>query len=541
MNKDTQLVFSVNWNLFKLNPKLYIIYCAIQLIWSATPFICAYIINILFSAMQISDSKEYFVWLFVYMTFYFLSVFLIKRAGIIDVLISFSAGRHIKNNIIETLINTKKNMASKKGEVIDILSYDVSSMQFMLLTQIDLLCQCVVILINLVVLFNLDSFLVLCIMVPIIGFSIGTWILSEKYKEKYSVERNSSIKFSQFILESISNKETLQFFGEEAVIKQRFSDICNERGKNRCKKQLLSLFMNSNFVLINNVGTLLVLILAIVEGSRQSLSVGEVTLFISFIGYSSSLLQLLNSAAYGIRAGEDSLSRIAYLFQCELSESVKKITGYNKAINNKYEEEIKHVSFMNFRMREEDSLHNFEWDLGDVIAIIGENGSGKSRFLKCILGFAPYEGIIEGISENTKVGYVSQEINLFNASIDENIAMYGKKENLESFMFQSNIQNIFDSRKDIVGVNGKELSEGERQRVAIARALYNSSGLVLLDDVFSKLDKDNRITIFNKLIDKNRIVVLTTNDPNIYEIANKVIYIEGQKINIVKNNRRCKD
>ena len=204
MNKDTKLVFSLNWNLFKLNSKLYFIYSIIQFVWCATPFVGAYIINILFSAMQMSNEKEYYVWLIGYMIFYFVSIFLIRRAGILDVLISFSAGKYIKNNIIVSLIDLKKNLGKRRGEAIDILSYDVASIQFMLLTQIDLFCQCAVIIINSAVLFKLNSLLALCVMVSTIGFSIVAWILSENYKEKYSAERNSSIQFSQFILETIN-------------------------------------------------------------------------------------------------------------------------------------------------------------------------------------------------------------------------------------------------------------------------------------------------------------------------------------------------
>ena len=172
-----------------------------------------------------------------------------------------------------------------------------------------------------------------------------------------------------------------------------------------------------------------------------------------------------------------------------------------------------------------------------MLGVTGDTGSGKTKFLDSIIGYSDYEGMVSFDGNNQgKIGYVSQEFHLFDASVEDNITIFKKmdKEKYDKVCYIANIDHTMMRDSSNIGVNGKELSEGQRQRVAIARALYNNSGIVILDDAFAYLDKDNRRSIIDKLSQcKNLIVVLATGDTQLLNKANVNMAMNSMKMNFI--------
>lgn len=145
-----------------------------------------------------------------------------------------------------------------------------------------------------------------------------------------------------------------------------------------------------------------------------------------------------------------------------------------------------------------------------VLALFGENGSGKSTTLRCIAGLTtPDEGYIRigstlafhselGVNlppQKRNVGYVFQELALFpHLSVEENIAFGLKVRGFSRGMVRREVTRVMrtlaleELRSHMPG----ELSGGERQRVALARALVVKPKLLLLDEPFSALDVRTR-------------------------------------------------
>lgn len=541
MKKNDRLVFLMNKKLFMLNPMLYLSYFLIQVVWSGTPILTALLINLLFDHLPEKEQGAYYILLLIFFAVNLAAVFLVRRAGIIDVLITFSVGKHIKNNLIRSLIQIKKNHINRSGEVLDILNYDISSMQYMLLTQMDLMCQLLAVLIGIVILAGKNMYLTLAIVLPTMVMVIVVWSLSEKYKEKYSEERGSSIAFSRFVSESIDNREAVQFLGDTQAVMERFDALRTARGKNRVKKQLMQFFITTNIRLINDLGVFFILLGFTVLLRTHSISIGEMTFFITFIGYSTGFLQLIKQTSYGIKEGGDSLGRIADLLGLSKREALAQLMRKADAADTEAGE-IKAAAaleFKDFRLAENDCCHSFSFEKGDVIAVTGENGSGKSRFIDAILGYAPYEGEIAGLEDGVQIGYAAQEIKLFDDSVDRNISMYEETDpqKLTACKDMANVEASI-CRLKRCGVNGKEISEGQRQRVGIARALCSHSGILILDDAFSYLDKDNRKAIIHKIMDQNTILILVTNDANMIALASQVVRVCDLKITVERVGER---
>ena len=160
---------------------------------------------------------------------------------------------------------------------------------------------------------------------------------------------------------------------------------------------------------------------------------------------------------------------------------------------------------------------NLSFEIGKKYAITGPSGCGKSTLLKILLGWLPeYSGkvLLDGkdAREYTteqlqeQMGYIEQNVFLFNTSIQENITLGETftEEQLQKALHDSaliqDLQSMPDGLNTVVGEEGRNLSGGQKQRVAIARALIHNRSILLVDEGTSALDKKNADIVEDSLL-----------------------------------------
>lgn len=159
------------------------------------------------------------------------------------------------------------------------------------------------------------------------------------------------------------------------------------------------------------------------------------------------------------------------------------------------------------------SLGNFSLEIPkldvptpQVCCIVGESGSGKSTLLNWIAGFQEGEGkCFRGAEQLTllppekrRTAFVFQRPNLFaHLTLEQNITFGLRAQGIEKTIREKHAREWLEQikLKDFVGRYPSEISEGQAQRVAFARALCTKFPTVLLDEPFSALDGDNRISM----------------------------------------------
>ena len=206
---------------------------------------------------------------------------------------------------------------------------------------------------------------------------------------------------------------------------------------------------------------------------------------------------------------------------------------------------------------------NLKISFGDKVLVLGKSGSGKTTFLKILSGLTPITAgkIYCGKTENKDflrfqepISFLSQENFIvdkksifYNICLKDKINASNKEVNeFERIAKLTNLTELFEklSFRDETKLNenGSNLSGGEKQRICLARCLYNNHKLLIMDEPFSSIDKNNSDEIFKKLVKEttNKTLILSNHKKIDLKYFNKIIIFGKNKKIKVHNNKKSK-
>lgn len=188
---------------------------------------------------------------------------------------------------------------------------------------------------------------------------------------------------------------------------------------------------------------------------------------------------------------------------------------------------------------------SFQIQAGDAVAVIGASGAGKSTLARLLVGIWPaLSGTVrldgaDLFRWNKQelgpfIGYLPQDIELFDGTVAENIARFGEIDPqlvvvaAQRVGFHEQILRLPQGYDTPVGAGGVALSGGQRQRIALARALYGDPVLVVLDEPNSNLDDMGEKALSDAIKDlsaRGRTSVIITHRPSALGSANKLMVL----------------
>lgn len=372
---------------------------------------------------------------------------------------------------------------------------------------------------------------------------------------KFSKQAQDQISKSTAVAdEAMNNVRTVRAFAMENAEIEMFDDEVRKACELNIKLSFgIGLFQGASNLFVNGIvlgvlyagGTMLV---------NKEIDAGQMMAYLSatqIIQRSFTQVSILfGQALKGISSG----ARVFEFLKLQPKIPVDDIGEH--VYNLKGQLSFENVSFTYPNRQDMKVLEKFNLEVkpGEIVAIVGHSGSGKStvcslleRFYDIDSGEISIDGVnLKSISpvwlRETAIGYISQEPVLFATSIMENIR-YGKPDATEEEIIAvaklANAHEFIDSfpqkYNTVVGERGTTLSGGQKQRIAITRALLKNPKILILDEATSALDSKSeqlvQETINNVIGDKT--VLIVAHRLSTIKNADKIVVLQkGQIIEV---------
>lgn len=371
-----------------------------------------------------------------------------------------------------------------------------------------------------------------------------------EYSNYFNVLRDNSEMFQ----ETIELQQEISSFNQSAKVKKALYEKMEESEKIHFKVEFVSMAILAVSTLFSYISVAVVIAVGI-----NLLINGEISL-IYLIGYIigaikvKELFDISKEGTIEMFYIEPAVRRIKEISSAFIQE------GKSASFNN-YDIEFKNVSFSYDESKEVLKDVSFTAKQGEVTALVGASGSGKTSILRLISKLYDYGTgsiliggkDIKNISTDSlfaKVSIVFQDVTLFNTSIRENIRLGKETATDEEVKRAAKLANCMDFIEKLpegfdtpIGENGAELSGGERQRLSIARAFLKDAPILILDEISASLDVDNEKKIqdsLNTLI-KDKTVIIISHRLKSIENVDKIVVIDDGLVEATGTHEELKE
>lgn len=400
-----------------------------------------------------------------------------------------------------------------------------------------------------VVAFKLSPMLPLIYLVGSVVLAFLTSVLSRKIKsiQKNIVKETTALAGST--TESLRNIELVKSLGltQQEISRLNTTTFKILKLELRKVKSIRSIsFIQGTFVNFLQQCIMFALLFFVF---RDKITVGQMMMMQFYSFFIFGPLQELGNVILSYREAEASLNNLQTL----LARPVE-----HKPANPESISEIKSLRFDEVRFQHQSATRpalediSFEVERGETIAFVGPSGSGKTTLVKLLVGlYHPNSGnvfynnfngnIIDFDEMRNKIGFVTQDTQLFSGTIKENLLFVNPSatdEMIDDVLMKAACYNLLARAENgidtMIGEGGLKLSGGERQRLSIARALLRNPNLIIFDEATSALDSITEEEISNTIRhitnERQHITVMIAHRLSTIMHADRIYVLEKGKI-----------
>ena len=345
--------------------------------------------------------------------------------------------------------------------------------------------------------------LVLAVAIPVLGGVIA--LIASRMIPLFRLVQKKIDKINLVLREKLTGIRVIRAFNTVEREMKRFDEANVDLTDNYIKVNRIMAFMMPAIMVVMNLTSISILWFGGIRISNNSMDLGALAAFTQYAMQIMFSLLMLAMMFIMVPRAQAAAVRIN-----EVIDTVPEITDSEETKNTftgRGFVEFKDVTF-SYHGAEEPALRNISFSAhpGEVTAIIGSTGSGKSTLINLIPRFYDVVGgsvLIDGVDVRSitqealraKIGYVPQKAVLFSGSITENIKVGNDTAAEEEIRHAAEIAQAagFISEMDggydhIIAQGGTNISGGQKQRLSIARALVRKPEVYIFDDSFSALD-----------------------------------------------------
>jgi len=383
---------------------------------------------------------------------------------------------------------------------------------------------------------------------PIPIILIIAFFFQKNLSPRYLAVRNSVGQLNNTIFNNLLGISTIKSFVTEKIEANRIKELSLiYRMKNR-----YAIKLSSAFVPIVRMGVLSGFLGTMIIGSYLALdgviAVGSYSVLVfltqRFLWPFTTLGETVDLFERSMASTKRILDLIDTKFTINDSKTAKELNNYNQDIH------FENIQF--YYDSEKPLFNNLNLTIknNSLLGIVGQTGSGKTTIIKLLLRFYdPINGQIKIGNSNIKdikinnlrehIGYVSQEIFMFDGSVKDNIAYPPSNNNLDDIILAAKQSQAHEFIKKLpkgydtfIGERGQKLSVGQKQRIAIARALYKNPQILIFDEATSAVDNETELLLQKALneIAKERTTIVIAHRLSTIRNADTTIVIDKNNI-----------
>lgn len=452
------------------------------------------------------------------------------------------------------------------GDLLTRLSGDIAAVEDLLVSGLsDLVAYTTTIVLFVILLGYLDLRLLLVSFAVLPLLALSTVAGSRRARRAQQDIRACASRLSSTAEEGLSMIALVKAFARGGHESGRFAEGAEAAAAARLGSVRVRAVFPPLADLVTAAGTALVVYFGARQVMAHHLSLGSLVVFLSYLGALYTPIQGLTALNTTVQRALVGAERVAEILDAPetlvdrggpplppapspaVGRSQRVVFGYDPGADAV---EFRHVSFGYDPGRP--VLHDIDLRVaaGEVVALIGPTGAGKTSIVSLLLGFYDPDagdllldgqpvGAFSADSARAGVAAVLQEPMLFNTTVRENIR-YGRLDatdaevQVAAAVAQAHafIQALPEGYDTVVGPRGARLSGGQRQRVALARALVKDAPVLVLDEATSALDPVTEDQVMSSLraAGRHRAVLIVAHRLSTVRHADRIVVLEGGRV-----------
>ncbi len=414
--------------------------------------------------------------------------------------------------------------------------------------------QCVILM------YLINSTLTLVSFIPLL-LLVFVYIVASEKTTAYSQRTQKAIsKLNSFLTNTFDGIKIIKSYNQEANQEIYFDKVVEHQKEKEIELVRVSALIELSYTRLSQVIVVLIFLVGGWQVINKELLVADLVVFNTYIFMLIWPMVDLGQFFIKGRGAGVSVQRVKELeeFKPDVDKREKKENLSTENINFEFNK-VSYVYPNGNKVLEDIS---FSVKQGELIAIVGSVGSGKSTFINLIPRIVdPSSGnvLLNGLdikkydvdTLRKKIGFVPQNPSLFSESVRNNI-IFGRKgisdtelqKSINVSQLENEIKSFTDGLETVIGQRGVTLSGGQKQRVSIARAIVERPEILILDDCTSALDAETESKLWNELYNfiPGITVFLITHRVSTLQKADKIILLDdGKMIGIGSHDQLVKD
>ena len=472
----------------------------------------------------------------------------------VSVKLSIDINNDIQADIFDKIIDADWLSISKytNGDVLNRFNSDVGTVSS---NAISWLPTIIIAIYNFVatflVIWHYDKIMALIAFISAPFMLLSSRFLIKKQRDYNMKMRKMNSQMTTFEVETFYNFDSIKSFGITGTFSRKLRDWQGKYKKVSLDYNKFSIWTNVFMSVLGTAVSLTAFGYCLYRLWTHDITYGTMTLFLQQRASLSSAFSSAVSIIPSFLTSSVSAHRIRELVQLPKEMHIEQSRELDAWKNDGYTIRLNDVNFAYVENKKVITDSDFVARPGEIVALVGPAGEGKTTMIRLILGLVhPESGEVNIIASSGKsiisnantrylFAYVPQGNTMLQGTIADNMRMVKEDATDEEIVealkiacawdFVSKLPDTFNTE---LGERGRGLSEGQAQRVAIARAVLRDAPILLLDEATSALDVTTERQVLRNIIQQrpNKTCIVTTHRPSVLNMCQRVYRVMQTKV-----------